>query len=257
MKRLDTKVIEQVLVVVAVGLAVVTSPASARTFAEADVRLELIHLRSSEGSQMVRIDGAVVTAVFGDVFYIQEPGSWSGIRVEKPLPGLTPGAKTRIVGSIGTTDDGEWQISASTAEDIGSGVIEPCGMAGRAIGGTTPLTGSGQQGTQAYQWVKTGTQQWTRLLAPVPGLVNTGLLIKTWGRVTGRAGASFYLDDGSRCDDYLAPPQSGPAGVRVDLPEGISPPEDGQYVQVTGISSCYKAADGLRRRVLATNVIKL
>ena len=51
-------------------------------------------------------------------------------------------------------------------------------------------------------------------------------MLKTAGRVTAGDSRSFLIGDGSGVP------------VKVHLPTGVTPPDDGTYVAVTGISSC-------------------
>lgn len=62
------------------------------------------------------------------------------------------------------------------------------------------------------------------------GLNTTALLIKTWGRVTFADADYFYIDDG-----YGAQDGSGHIGIRVEA-AGLTVPNEGAYVVVTGIS---------------------
>ena len=77
----------------------------------------------------------------------------------------------------------------------------------------------------------------------MPGLNNTGLLAKTSGKVTGFATNAFFLDDGSGYDDG----NSATPGIKVSLPTGVGAPALGDYVSVTGISSCYKTSGKVHR----------
>ena len=67
------------------------------------------------------------------------------------------------------------------------------------------------------------------------GLNNIGLLICTWGQVTSTGAGYFVIDDGSEVD------------VKCVVPAGVTPPSIGDYVGVTGISSCEMTGDDLYR----------
>ena len=60
------------------------------------------------------------------------------------------------------------------------------------------------------------------------------------GRTPSGAG-EFYIDDGSLLNDG-----SGKTGLRVSAP-GLTLPQKGSFVIVTGVSSCYQAAAHLHR----------
>ena len=79
------------------------------------------------------------------------------------------------------------------------------------------------------------------------GMNNIGLLVRTWGRVThvDELQQIFYIDDGSGINDLL----TVGAGVRVSYSglatgNSFTPPTEGQFVGVTGISSTF--TDGTR-----------
>ena len=67
------------------------------------------------------------------------------------------------------------------------------------------------------------------------GLNNIGLLVKIWGKVTDGGADWFAVDDGSGVDDGY-----DPIGVEVNVPVGVTPPKKGEYVSVTGVSSCVR-----------------
>jgi len=70
------------------------------------------------------------------------------------------------------------------------------------------------------------------------GLNNIGALIRTWGNFTYVDETSFSIDDGSRI------------GVICQVPDTVTINPAWEYVVVTGISSCYKDGDDLRKLVL-------
>ena len=179
----------------------------------------------------VDIPGAIVSAAWPDVFYIETLDRTSGIRVEKSGHTLQAGNKADIIGLVKTNDQGERMIDASWASAVeGSGVIKPLLMQTKSVGGSdfyyssNPL--SGQQGV--YGGI---------------GLNNIGLLIRTWGIVVDRnpnaSPAWYVLDDGSG------------VRVRVIVPQGGSVPALNTFASVTGVSSCYKEGGLLYPRVLA------
>lgn len=72
------------------------------------------------------------------------------------------------------------------------------------------------------------------------GLNNIGLLVKTWGRVksTDSQSNSFTITDGSNID------------LKCLVPTYVSLPLPGQYVCVTGISSCEQPSDRVNKLLL-------
>ena len=80
------------------------------------------------------------------------------------------------------------------------------------------------------------------------GLNNMGLLITAWGKVTQIGADHLYIDDGSYLRDGTYTGEEENIGVQV-----ICDPTDyetGDYIVVTGISSCFETPSGLARRIL-------
>ena len=75
------------------------------------------------------------------------------------------------------------------------------------------------------------------------GVNNTGLLVRTWGAVT-QVGADYlYIDDGSGLNDGTSDVETPSRGLRVVCdPAGYAL---GDFVIVTGISSCFETPDGI------------
>jgi len=186
------------------------------------------------------IANGVVTAVFGDWFYVESANRTSGIAAAKPGHGLVVGRRIDLIGTTRTNGAGERYVEAASVQQNGEGRVEPIGISSRALGGTdwnhTPGGSGGQCG------VKDG---W--------GLNNIGLLVRCWGRVTYSEPGSpvVYVDDGAGLEDGndLGPGGTSVRGVRVVLPDGVSPPQQGGLVRIVGISSIETVA-GERVRVL-------
>ena len=184
----------------------------------------------------VGLSGKVVTAVFADCFYMQEQMRSSGIRVAwlEPPAGLGFGKEVEVGGRIETVG-GERQITAMECK-IGA-VLQPRSMlmVNRGIGGANwhydAVTGAGQRGTAGSN-----------------DLNNIGLLITTTGRVTHVSGSDFWIDDGAGLTDAF-----GHIGIKISAP-GLAIPVRGQYVKVTGISSCYEYMSALYPLIRATEV---
>jgi hypothetical protein len=151
-----------------------------------------------------------------------------------------------IAGRMDTDGNGERSIRAFQVSQGADGPVYPLAMPVRSLGGEQP-------GLKAWTWKKEDENTWVRVLMDLPGLNNIGLLVSTIGRIVWSGGGYFYLDDGSRCDEFEYPdaPNGMPPGVRVTLPEGVVPPAVGTTVSVTGISSCLDIGNGtIIRRLL-------
>lgn len=202
----------------------------------------------------VSLTAKVVTFHATDFFYIEDDNRVCGIRVEKSGHGLVLGMRADVSGTLQTNSDRERYIAASLVSHNGDGSLAPMAVTTQSVGGSDwnhlPATGDGQQGTWMWRWVKQPDGLWVRKLTETPGLNNLGLLVRICGKVRTYVAGSFYLDDGSRCDDFMDTVSDGPAGVRILLPPGVNAPPVGAYVQVTGISSCINSTDGPRRLLL-------
>ncbi len=159
----------------------------------------------------VVLSNKVVSATFGDHFYIcdSKEVQGSGIRVNGTPP--TEGSYADISGNLNTLN-GErviipWHIESSP----GPGTPDPLFMLTRCVGGA-------------------------RLNPYTPGITsgigtnNIGLLIATAGRVT-RIGNSFLIDDGSGTQ------------LEVDSTTLTNLPDDGCFVFVTGIRGTRQSDD--------------
>lgn len=172
--------------------------------------------------------GAILTAVFGDWFYVEAQDRSGGILVHKTGHGLVVGKKTDVIGTLATNADGERYVEASSAAQWATGMVMPLGMTAKALGGAdwnwSPGGSAGQMG------VKDGT-----------GLNNVGLLVRIAGDVqyVDTAGAFAYISDGSELSDGNTLGEGGAPmnGVRVILPTGVVMPPAGTHVMITGISS--------------------
>ena len=202
--------------------AVYTSP----TIAEA---------KSQPDSAPVLTSG-VVTAVFGDSFYIESSDRSMGIRVEKADHGMVAGTTVQVAGHIMTDDMGERYIAATDIYNAGATDVLAFILNNKALGGGdynyNSETGAGQRG-----------------VAGGIGLNNIGLLVKITGRVTGVGSGFFYIDDGTHTKNG-----SLFSGVRIECGSNAEPMEK-QYVTVTGVSSIVKVGDGYFRclRLISSN----
>ncbi len=170
----------------------------------------------------VQLADMIVTAAFDGCFYIEAEDRSCGVRVEKAAHGVEAGDKVNVTGILKTNADGERYIEASSVEVTGTGSIRPVFINSRAIGGSgwfyNPSTGAGQCG------VVDGL-----------GLNNIGLLVTTWGKLN-YLGGGYALDKTAKI-----------------LAEGMSLGGE-TYVRITGISSCYRDADGLHPTIRVTEI---
>jgi hypothetical protein len=176
----------------------------------------------------VSIAGKIATSGQGDFdlfFYVQEENRSSGIRVAVPaaVAGLARGSVVNVIGTLGTTREGERQLTGPIVIIVSShDPLAPLGMPNKSVGGGdwgTPLLG--QYG-----------------VAGATGLNNVGLLIATWGRVTEKGTGYLLITDGS-----------GDA-IRVSTAGLSTIPDENDYICVIGISSLYKPGSDRLRLVL-------
>ncbi len=187
---------------------------------------------SADGSTVFK-QGCVVSACLSDgSFYIQEQGTLHGIRVA--WPGSVEEGKLVTVKGVIRTRNGEREIVAeSVILDDDADAVKPVAMGLRALGGVgygTPPTG--QSGVDVPR-----------------GPNNIGTLVKVAGRITQTSANYFYIDDGSGLKDGTSTDSVPNVGVRIEWPSaGFT---SGQFVTVTGVSSCFKVNQTkLGRRVL-------
>ena len=191
--------------------------------------------RSPDGSA-VSLCAKTVTAVLGDAFYVEQADRSAGIRVVKPGHGMSPDMKVAVTGNMQTNADGERYVSATDVAQYGSETVAPLFMVNRELGGANweynAGTGAGQKGV-------TGAS----------GLNDIGLLVTTCGGVKRIGNGCLYIDDGSNLLDGTLTGEEENVGVRVICdPAGY---ESGDYLVVTGISSCFETPSGqIARRIL-------
>mgnify|MGYP002681656994 FL=1 len=158
-------------------------------------------------------------------FYIESPDRSAGIRVETldALPQL--GDTVLVSGRLGTTADGERVIRSATVSVTGNSPLAPMKVTNAAIGGAGF---AGETGAPAAF-----------------GLDNTGVLMKTAGKITriDYAEDYFLIDDGSRVDAATTA-----AGIKV-IKTGLLPWLEGDWAIVTGVVTP-QIVDGKMIRVL-------
>lgn len=190
-------------------------------------------IKSAPLGASVECAGKVVTAVFGSEFYIQEPDRSSGILVVKQGLGLSTGMTASVSGTTARNPNGECYIAADNVTQGASQTAKPLGLSNRSVGG-------------AAFGIQEGTWNWDAgagVYESCCGANNIGLLVTTCGRITYCGDEFCYIDDGSAVSDG-----SGHLGLRIDTP-GVHPPSEGTFVQVTGISSCFRVGERICRRI--------
>ena len=165
----------------------------------------------------------IVSANFTGHSYITESDRSSGLRVN--ASSASEGTVVDVAGTLSTVDGERAITSASVAVVSSRSAPLPLGVVGRDLGG-------GASGLQPG--VLNGF-----------GLNNIGLLVTVWGHVNQIGDGHLYIDDGSALRDGTLTGAEENIGVRV-----ICDPTDyhaGDYLIVTGISSCFETPSGLAR----------
>ncbi|MGC8861959.1 MAG: hypothetical protein ACP5R5_04190, partial [Armatimonadota bacterium] len=159
------------------------------------------------------------TDQIGGDFYVEEPDRSCGIRVRPAGSGqVSEGESVEVVGKLDTLPSGERAIVDATVRRAPLPIPGPTalGMPNRSVG----------RGDFFYEPGPPGVGQ-VGVVGGL-GLNNIGLLVRTWGRVKSAdpMSGSFVIDDGSNVD------------LKCVAPAQVLLPSPGQYVSVTGISSC-------------------
>lgn len=163
----------------------------------------------------VRLEYKLVTAIFpsSGYFYIEEPDRRSGIRVRSAVLPERTGARVTVEGVTDTVFAEREIIRTDMAQ---SGLFPepaPLGMTNGAVGGA------------AFHYQPGATN--------AVGLNNTGLLVRTTGRVVKHYAGAFYVHDGSPLNNpYPAEPS---LLIDTQALAGWLPPLN-SYVSLTGIS---------------------
>ena len=173
--------------------------------------------KSYPAGTIVSLDAKAVTAAFDGFFYIQELDRSSGIKVASGIP-VDVDDVVDVTGSVGISD-GERQINASNVATLGYAPVPPraIGIRGDALGGA-------------------GLIRYTPGITGAYGTHNIGLLATTWGAVVSTGYKHFYI-------------QSGPATTIRVISGTLINPEVGDFVVVTGISSCEVLAGATGRAI--------
>lgn len=215
--------------------------------------LSLVDIKKATDNAVVTGSGAYVTAKFSDFFYVEAPDRASGMMIDFVGCSAPNNANVFITGRIKTNSEGERYIDATNvAWDTNDTVeIGPLAINNISVGGGK----SGfQEAVNGWKPVKTPAGSYERRLVARTGLNNTGLYVRVFGTITqiDPDGNYFYIDDGSRLEDGTMTGNTTNRGVRV-AGDGRNHPS-GQFIVVTGISSCFKASDGLLRPLIRPSI---
>lgn len=155
--------------------------------------------RKRPAGTRVYLPGKVVTAVFSDSVFIEEPDRSAGIRCSIGSTDLQAGAVVDVLGKISHVN-GEPVVSEVTLSRLNAaGGLEPVCMSVRAITG--------------------------------PGLGANGLLVRVAGRVTKVGSYYFMPSDGSKL--------TSPRGVKgVEVRAGVGDiPSVGDFAVISGVAT--------------------
>lgn len=188
----------------------------------------------SDGSR-VSFQSLVVTASFPALgfIYLEKQDKCTGIRVNT-TKAFSEGQLVGVNGTIQTDPSNSERYVAADANSP-------------SLSGGTLAVHSNQTSNRALGGGKFGLQLG---ITGANGLNNFGLLVKTWGKVTqiDPGGTYFYVDDGSGVSDGTTTDGATNVGIRVSF--GGKPCSKGQFVAVTGISSCFKTTNGKIARLV-------
>ncbi|MDO8586799.1 MAG: hypothetical protein Q7T82_07120 [Armatimonadota bacterium] len=198
----------------------------------------LCSLKLCEDGARAETVGKQVSAVFGDCFYIQDEKRMGGIGV-RWSQGMPAVGDLVDVSGLMTTYGEERMIDASVV------TVTARGSDPRPLGLNHPLLGG-----KPYSYQAGPPPRGQVGVAGAQSINNIGLLVRVWGKVTQIGPDYLYVHDGSPLTDGTTTGADPNTGVRVACdPTGYMP---GDFVQVTGISSCFRTAGGqIVRRVLA------
>jgi hypothetical protein len=158
----------------------------------------------------VALDGNIVSADFGDLFYMQAADKTSGIHVDALGP--DEGTEVSVAGKMDTVGGERVLSEVTVVPGDPVGVPRPRLMGNSALGGAE-------------------LNELTPGVTGASGTNNIGLLVATTGRVTHADVGFCYFDDGSAIQDG-----SGYFGVKLDTTRLTTLPAEDQYIKVIGIS---------------------
>lgn len=168
-----------------------TASAPSQTFTVLAQDGSIASARSAANSAALSLANKPLYYLSTGVGYIEEPGRWSGIRIEGSIP-ASVGQNVLLTGTKLTTTEGEPYVLLSLLEPAGAGSVGPLAASNAA------------------------------LRQPIAG----GLYVKTWGTVQPGSVTdnSFVLSDGSSADGIkvLTPSNSGVVDGQFVIVEGAA-----------------------------------
>jgi len=173
-------------------------------------------LRAVPNGTIVSLPERPVTAGttdFTDRFYVEDPDRTAGIMVYYGPTVTTPtsiGNNVQVSGTLSLVEGKRAITNPTVSTPIPGSAPKALAMVNKSLGGAI----------DSYEGVTSGI-----------GLANTGLLVRSWGRVTAVGWNYFYMDDGSAVKDG-----SGLIGSKV-YTGSLTRPAARSYVIVTGIST--------------------
>jgi hypothetical protein len=176
----------------------------------------------------------VISAKYSSYFCAQQADGYRAVRVWWSSP-VEEGAPVSIRGSIGTIQGLKDLVAQQVIQGTVGEKIRPVGLSLQMLGGSAygnpPL---GQVG-----------------ITGAVGLNNIATFVKVWGKVIQTATGYFYIDDGSGLRDGTKTGTVYNEGVRVLLSgAGVT---SGQFVTITGASSCFSVGTNYRRQIVPRN----
>jgi hypothetical protein len=187
-----------------------------------------------DGTPVRLDDGLIISAKYNSYFYAQQADGYRGIRVWWLLP-VTEGAPVSVRGTLTTMTGQRLILATAVTQGTPGELVRPVGISLSWLGGSDlgipPLGQAGVTGGA--------------------GLNNIGTFVKVWGRVTQIGSNYFYIDDGSGLRDGTKTGTVYNEGVRVLLSgAGVT---SGQFVTVTGVSSCFWDGTNYHRQIVPRN----
>jgi hypothetical protein len=180
------------------------------------------------------LSGNTATGGLAGAFYAEDADRSNAVKVIW-AGAVTEGDRYRVDGTLDTDENGERCIIASNVRRIDTLPVELLYLRTDYLGGSDddydPLTGEGQRG-----------------VAGASSRNNIGLFIKAIGQVKQKGSGYLYIDDGALLKDGTLTGSEENIGVRAICDPAAY--NTGDYLEVTGISSCFKVGDDLQRRIL-------
>lgn len=207
-------------------------------------------VKAQPDGSLVSFVGAVASTAAGEMagkVYVQAADRSSGIQLylgAQSPPAVSRGAIVKVEGQTGTRNGERCVLSPEITITASGDAPVPLRLSNAALGGEgffyDPAPPAiGQQGVDG-----------------AAGLNNIGLLVRTVGKVTSVGSGYLYIEDGSALSDGTSTDGVPNAGVRVLTAAGGY--HAGQYLSVTGISSCFFNDSGLlHRQIVPRNAADL